>query len=201
MDLVPLVMIYLITCILKKVLHTGEEGGLTTCEVNHLDFKLQGVDEDRHRGFTKAAGGRDTQLYQRGVEIKNHRPWSAVSIEEMSQVAQKMGVTELKPEWIGANLLFEGIESFSQIPPLSRLVFENDGPVLVVYEENTPCKYPQPHIEKHIGTTLKKFAYAAKKKRGLVGWVEKAGIAKANQQIELWVPKFYFDLDIDIWKR
>lgn len=185
----------------KKVLHTDYDGGLTTREVDLLHFELHGIVNDRHIGFTKAAGGRDTQLYKRGIEIKNHRPWSGVSIEEMNQVAQNMGITELKPEWIGANLLFEGLNSFSQIPPLSRLVFEDGGPVLVIYEENAPCKYPQPHIEEHTGPTMKKFASAAKKQRGLVGWVEKAGIAKANQKVELWVPKFYFDLEIDSWKR
>lgn len=185
----------------KKVLHTDEDGGLTTREVPFLEFELQGIVDDRHIGFTKAAGGRDTQLYKRGVEIKNHRPWSAVSIEEMRQIAESMGIPELKPEWIGANILFEGLDSFSQIPPLSRLVFEDDGPVLVVYEENAPCKYPQPHIEKHTGPTEKKFASAAKNQRGLVGWVEKAGIAKANQNVELWVPKYYFNLEIESWKR
>ncbi|MGB0424847.1 MAG: MOSC domain-containing protein, partial [Flavobacteriales bacterium] len=146
---------------ISSTLLTASDGGLCTSPSDGLIFDLDGLQNDKHYGNTKAAGGRDTQLYKRGIEIKNHRPWSAISQDELENIAKGMGIKQLKGEWIGANFIVEGVSNFSQVPPLSRLVFEN-GPVLVVYEENAPCKFPQPHIEANAGKTTKTFASAAK---------------------------------------
>ena len=174
----------------SSTLITAADGGLCTSECDQLSFDLNGLVNDRHYGNTKTSGGRDTQLYKRGIPIKNHRPWSAISQSELINIAKAMEIEELRGEWIGANLVVNGIDHFSQIPPLSRLVFE-DGPVLVVYEENAPCRFPQPHIEANAGKTSKAFSSAARGQRGLVGWVEKEGKVKNGSTFSVWIPSYY----------
>jgi hypothetical protein len=173
------------------LLTTDEKGELQTQEREVLNVDLDGFPGDRHYGYSTFSGGREKALYERGTTICNLRQWSAVSNEEMNEVAQKMGIEELKPEWVGANLLFKGLTDFSSLPSFTRLKScDPEGAVLIVYEENKPCRLPQPYIENGSAKkAIMTFEKAAKHKRGLVGWVEKPGKIYKGMIMEVWTPK------------
>lgn len=173
------------------LLVTDEEGKLQTEELESLEVDLDGFPGDKHYGYSSLSGVREKGLYKRGSTICNLRQWSAVSKEEMEVVAQNMGIEKLLPEWIGANLFFSGMSKFTELPSLTRLKSDDpEGAVLIVYEENKPCRLPQPYIEK--GSAKKPittFEKAAKHKRGLVGWVEKPGNIYRGMKMEVWTPR------------
>ena len=45
--------------------------------------------------------------------IRNDRQISIVSAEELALIAKELHVPEVKPEWLGANLLISGIPNLS----------------------------------------------------------------------------------------
>ena len=77
---------------------------------------------------------------QRGTEIRNERQLSIVASDELAVVANRMGLAELKPEWIGANLVLEGLPNLSMLPA-GTLLFFKGGVTLKVDGQNKPCRY------------------------------------------------------------
>ncbi len=156
-------------------------------------FSLEGIRKDRHFGFSKLAGVREKRFHSKGTEIWNSRQWSAVSVEEMIAVSQEMGIGQaMNAEWVGANLLFSGYPSLTQLPPMTRLVFPS-GAVLLVYAENLPCIWPgevmleqEPSMNQEAS---KLFPKAALHRRGLVGWVERAGTARTGDTVKVYLPR------------
>ena len=173
------------------MLITSSENDLPTAAIQQIEVDLDSFPGDRHYGYKTISGGREKPFYQRGTPISNLRQWSAVSREELEIVRNAMGLPELLPDWIGANLLFSGIDSFTQLPSLSRLRSkENNGATLIVYEETNPCRFPQKYIDRGAGVESKMaFEKAARGMRGLVGWVESPGILSAGTEMEVWIPK------------
>lgn len=144
------------------------------CHVEKLCFELDGIVGDRHRGFSKAADGRDRGVV-RGTPVRNWRQWSAVSIEELEIVAQRLGVDKIDPAWLGANLAFSGHAEFTKLPIGTRIWFPG-GAVLSVEAENQPCLGPGKEIACHMpAVKAADFPKNALKLRGLVGVVFKAG--------------------------
>lgn len=174
----------------------GSKSFVTT-EVEKLAFTLAGIPGDRHSGFHKAAGVREKNLYRKGLPIANHRQWSAISVEEKSEIAERMGLDEVSAEHIGANLLIEGIPNLSKIPPFSRIRIGKGKfqVTLVVYEENFPCRFPEEAMNAddihRDGMTFQK---AAKDRRGLVGWVEKAARISTGDEVEVLIPEWAVSL-------
>lgn len=160
---------------------------------DRLEFSGEGIPNDRHAGFMRLSGGREKKQYPKGTEIRNNRQWSAVSVEEMAEVAKSMGLEKVHPEWLGANLLVSGIPHWSDIPPMALLkIFQADaeGSVLVNYGQNKPCLHPHKAMETALGQKLDvPFTKAAVQTRGLVGWVEKPGIAYVGDRLEVWTLK------------
>ena len=99
--------------------------------------QLAGITGDRHFGYTFPSNGR-YPMYPRRTEINNSRQVSIISVEEVQATASELGLSELQPEWYGANLILKDIPAFTFLPPGTRLTFEN-GPVLIVQGENDPC--------------------------------------------------------------
>ncbi len=161
----------------------------TACE--KIDISLEGVRKDRHFGFSKTAGVREKRFHEKGTEIWNSRQWSAVSVEELAEIAEGMGIPEVKPEWLGANILFSGHAAFTQLPPLTRFVFEN-GVVLLEYAENLPCVFPARAMRQEDPTITEAqerlFSKSALHKRGLVGWVERAGVIRQGELVKVYLP-------------
>ena len=125
--------------------------------------------------------------FKRGTMVRNSRQVSILSIEELLEVAKVMGIPEIKPEWVGANLVTSGVPKLTLLPPSSRLQFPS-GATIVVDIENLPCRYPAAIIEKHHPKLLSGFVKAAKHRRGIVGWVEAEGKVKQGDTITVWLP-------------
>src|SRR6266545_6958425 len=86
-----------------------------TRPVQELWLGFDGIDGDFHAGVTRRSGGREP-WYPRGTEMRNERQLSIVAADELAIVAERMSLAEIKPEWIGANLLIEGPPHLSMLP-------------------------------------------------------------------------------------
>jgi len=172
----------------------GEQGGLEKVPYASLQVNFQGIVDDRHAGFTKAADSRNPQ-YLRGSEMRNGRQWSAVSPNELAMIAELMGIPEIDAGWLGANLALTGIPNLTRLPRGSKLTFPEDA-VLLVESENKPCigpgetiatKYPNYDLRASI------FPKAAIGRRGLVGVVEREGVIRLEDvvAVTIYEPKAY----------
>jgi len=152
-----------------------DPGTFVTRPLDEIALTLAGIEGDRHFGLTKNAGVREKQ-HPPGVEIRNMRQLSLVSVEELALISPDVAWQKL-----GANLVLEGRAALTQLPPSSRLVFPS-GACITVDSENAPCSKParelgQPH-----------FVKAAHRRRGLVGWVERAGMVRVGDVVAIWEP-------------
>ncbi|MEM7686238.1 MAG: sulfurase [Pseudomonadota bacterium] len=111
--------------------------------VQSVDVGWEGFEGEEHSGLTRPACVRVKKQYARNLEIRNTRQISILSEEEMTEVAARLEIPRIDPQWVGANMVLRGIPDFTLIPPSSRLIFES-GVSLTVDTENAPCKYPIP---------------------------------------------------------
>ena len=99
---------------------------------------------EMHAGLTPSCS-RVLSQYERGTEIRNVRQLSLVSEEELSAIADEMGIAQFDPSLIGSSVVLRGIPDFSHIPPSSRL--QNDaGTTLTIDMQNRPCHLPWPKL-------------------------------------------------------
>jgi hypothetical protein len=160
---------------------------LSSSRVASVEVSYAGLQGESHSGLVRSSCVRVRHQYPQGTEIRNTRQISIVSTEELAIIADNMGIAELKPEWLGANLVVSGIPNFSQIPPSTRMIFAG-GASLVVDLENSPCKYPGEIIERHHPGFGKLFAKAAVGHRGVTAWVEREGHINTSDAINLYIP-------------
>lgn len=153
-------------------------GSFVTRSVPELPLVLGGLEGDRHFGITRKAGVREKHQ-PRGAQIMNSRQLSLVSVEELAEVARALGVAAVPWEKLGANLVLEGLPALSRVRGSTRLMFPS-GATVVVDSENSPCSKPARELQ------LPGFVKAALHKRGLVGWVERAGLVRVGDEINLW---------------
>jgi len=160
-----------------------EAKSLVTTRQDQVQVVFEGFAGDKHAGFTRPADSRTPQ-YPRGAPIRNERQVSIVSVEELRQIAAALGLPEILPEWLGANLALEGIPNLTQLPPGTRLYFPQQA-ALVVTAENRPCsgpgrvlqeRYQRPGLESA-------FPKAAMHRRGLVAVVERPGVIGAGDAV------------------
>lgn len=173
-------------------LHAALKGSFQTEPVAELVLGFDGIAGDFHAGGTRRSGGREP-WYPRGTEIRNERQLSIVALDELAVVAERMGIAELKPEWIGANLVIDGLPSLSMLPAGTLLFFEG-GVTLKVDGQNKPCRYAGQSIAENAGMQDRDagallFPKSAKRLRGLVAWVEKPGRIVADEEISVRVPE------------
>lgn len=166
--------------------------GFETAAVDRLDLSFDGIANDVHEGATRKSGGREP-WYRRGTEIRNERQLTIVAFDELAKVAELMGLAEVKPEWIGANLVVDGIERLSMLPAGSLMFFDN-GVTLKVNGQNAPCRLAGKAIARGVGTsdvdeTALLFPKVAKRLRGLTAWVEKPGSISPGEAIKVRVPE------------
>jgi MOSC domain-containing protein YiiM len=176
---------------IEGLFSTPDVNSFETTPRESLNFTLEGIPGDRHAGFFRASGGREKKEYHPGTVIRNNRQWSALSVEELQMIAERMQLNELNAGLTGANLLISGLSDFTHTPSLSLLKINGDqGAVLVVYGENKPCLHPHKLMEERTGKKIETpFTKAAASCRGLVGWVEKAGEARIGDAVELFIPE------------
>ncbi|MER9304554.1 MOSC domain-containing protein [Mesorhizobium sp. M0293] len=160
--------------------------------VDELRLGFDGISGDFHAGPTRRSGGREP-WYPRGTEMRNERQISIVAADELAIVAQRMDLTEIKPEWIGANLVIEGVPNLSMLPS-GTLLFFKGGVTIKVDAQNGPCRIAGRSIAENAGMADVEagallFPKMAKRLRGVVAWVEKPGTVKAGEEISVRVPE------------
>ncbi len=160
--------------------------------VDALDLGFHGIAGDVHGGPTRRTGSREP-WYPRGTEISNERQLSIVAPDELALVASRMELDEIRPEWIGANLLVEGLPALSMLPA-GTLLFFAGGVTLKVDAQNGPCRIAGRSIAEHAGLSdpiaaALAFPKAAKRLRGLVAWVEKPGLVREGESLTAKIPE------------
>lgn len=146
-----------------------------------------GLDGDNHYGVTRASCVRFKDQYPEGAEVRNTRQISIVSVEDLAEIAKRIGVPELKPEWLGANLLVSGIPSFTLIPPNTRLLLPSGGGIAIDLE-NKPCQYPAQLINEVYPGKGTRFPSKGNYLRGVTGWVEREGAIAVGDAIQVHIP-------------
>lgn len=169
------------------LVNSTRQEDLSSSRVSSIRASYAGFEGESHSGLVRSSCVRVRHQYPQGTEIRNTRQISILSAEELAIIADSMGVSELKPEWLGANLIVSGIPDFSQIPPSTRMIFAG-GASLVVDLENSPCKYPGEVINRHHPGFGKLFARAAVGRRGVTAWVEREGGIDIGDSIKLYIP-------------
>lgn len=160
-----------------------------TQPVSELPLTFEGIPGDFHAGFTRRSGGREP-WYNRGTEMRNERQLSILSSEELRLVARRMEIPELKTEWIGGNLLVDGIPNLTRLPPRTVLFFDG-GATIRVDGDNLPCRVAGRAIAAQFdGRDDLELAFPKQSDgmRGLVAWVEKQGTIKVGEGFEARIP-------------
>ena len=176
---------------------TGDTKGayFVSDNVDQLELTYQGIAGDHHVGLTRQSGAREP-WYKRGLEMRNERQLSVLCETELREVAQNMALDEIKPGWIGANLMLEGIPDLSLLPARTVLIFEG-GVSLRVDGYNGPCRIAGGEIARFSGETPSNkekgdftatdialaFKDAAHMKRGIVVWVEREGVIRPGEKV------------------
>ncbi len=159
-----------------------------TTAVDTLDVTLEGIVGDFHAGYARKSGGREP-WYSRGTHMRNERQVSIVSRAELEEVASDMAIERIEPEWIGANISLLGVPFLSFLPASTLLFFEG-GVTIKVDFMNGPCRIAGAAIADHLGRSgddeiALGFPKAAKRKRGLVAWIEKPGTISVDEKVRV----------------
>ena len=167
--------------------HAGSNDDLSKESHDSITAELDGFVGDRHKSYTREAWAGDKQ--QKGTIRRNERQWSAVSVEELGEIGQSMGLKEtLSAEHVGANLCLQGIPGLSRLPKGTLLKFPS-GAELAVEEYNPPCHDMGKKLAgrytaksgKPLSTTA--FSKASKLNRGVVGVIEATGVINAGDEV------------------
>ncbi|UGY09258.1 MOSC domain-containing protein [Phyllobacterium pellucidum] len=173
-------------------LFEARAGDFVTAPSAEIRVTFDGIVGDFHAGPTRKSGGREP-WYPRGTEMRNERQLSILAPDELVQVAAGMGLAELRAEWIGGNMLIDGIPSLSMLPPRTLIFFEG-GVTLKVDGQNAPCKIAGRSIGEHAGTTdhtatALDFVRVSRRMRGIVAWVEKPGTIGNGEKVDVRIPE------------
>lgn len=185
---------------MKTILHGVVKGvylglyadSLVTTPVSEAQVTFEGFAGDKHAGWTRLSDNR-TPFYERGTLIRNDRQISIVSLEELAQVAAALGVDEIQPEWLGANLCLSAVPALTRLPPATRIFFSH-GVVLIVSGENLPCRGAGTVIQSYFPTQenlASRFVTAARGLRGLVAVVERTGTVSKDETVQIESPPQY----------
>lgn len=166
---------------------TPSDAGIAASAVAALTLGFHGLLGERHQGENRLSCVRVSNLYPQGTTIRNVRQLSILSEEELALIAADMGLEQVDPRSLGANLVLRGIPDFTFVPPSSRLQGP-DGMVLTVDMENRPCILPGREIDKAHAGFGPKFKRAAGSRRGITAWVERPGQLKIGDSLQLFVP-------------
>ena len=110
--------------------------------------------------------------------------------DELRTIARRLNIPEIKSEWIGGNLLLEGIENLTRLPPRTILMFEG-GVTLRIDGDNLPCRVSGRSIAAQFDGREDieiEFAKQARDLRGLVAWVEKEGVIEIGESFDARIP-------------
>ena len=163
------------------------EASLKSHALQDAHASFAGFEGEAHAGLTRPSDSRVLSQYPRGTEIRNVRQFSVVSAEDLAEIAQKMELPEVPPDWMGASVVVQGIPDFTYLPPSSRLQTQ-DGTTLVIDMENRPCNLVARVIEDEVAGCGKRFKAAAEGRRGVTAWVEREGPLRVGDTVTLHIP-------------
>ena len=160
-----------------------------TARVPALPLDFEGPKGDSHAGWTRGADAR-TPWYRRGETIRNIRQITIVSVEELAEIAVALGVPEIRPEWLGANMLVEGLPRLSFLPRGTRIEAAG-GAVLACEGYNLPCAQIGRAVAALSGGTMTPQAVvkAAARRRGVIATVERLGEVGAGDALVAHIPE------------
>jgi hypothetical protein len=172
-------------------LHLGDSEGLGKNARDSLMAEIGGFVGDRHAGPSR--GTYEGEWGPKGTIRRNERQWSAVSIEELSTISERLDLSEpLTPDFVGANLCIEGIDELSLLPKGTKLLFPS-GAVLLVEEYNPPCADMGALIVESFSSnsgeplTAQSWLRPAAGRRGVVGVIDLPGEINSGDEVEVWV--------------
>lgn len=170
-------------------LFAADRGTFVSRPVDGIDLTLDGVPGDLHGGPTRRTGGREP-WHPRGTVIRNDRQISILGDEELAVIAAAMGLPRLPADWIGANLTLSGRTDLSLLPAGARLMAPS-GATILVTAYNAPCRQSGRAVAERSGVPDHEFGFvkAAKGRRGLVGYVERAGALAVGDLVTVIGPK------------
>ncbi|MGE5700977.1 MAG: MOSC domain-containing protein [Clostridia bacterium] len=171
------------------VLIADTPSSFITRSVPNITIELGGIPGDRHYGVLRPADSRQS-IYPRGTMIANRRQLSIVSTEDLQQIAENMGIPEIRPEWLGANILLSGYPALTSLPQGARLLFP-DGTGLISERENLPCIGPGNIIARMYNQPklAPQFVKVAHKLRGIVCSVEREGTIFEGDSVQIFTTK------------
>jgi hypothetical protein len=172
-------------------LYLGDSGGLGKSLRDSLMAEIGGFVGDRHAGPSR--GTYEGEWGPKGTIRRNERQWSAVSVEELATISERLDLSEpLTPDFVGANLCIEGIDELSLLPKGTRLLFPS-GAVLLVEEYNPPCADMGALVAEQFSTssgeslTPQSWLRPAAGRRGVVGVIDLPGEIRKGDEVEVWV--------------
>lgn len=172
----------------ELLVNTDRKASLESTAISKATATYEGFEGEAHSGLTRPSCVRVRRQYpDKGTEIRNARQITILSVEDMAEISKRLAIPALKAEWLGANMVLEGIPELTMMPPSSRLVFEG-GASLVVDIENGPCKYPAEIIDSHYPGHGLAFPKEALGLRGVLAWVEKTGEIALGEKARLHIP-------------
>jgi MOSC domain-containing protein YiiM len=162
--------------------------------VSRLELTFDGIEGDRHAGMVRKATAREP-WHSRNTVVRNERQLSILSPDELAAVAEALKIPQLPPEWVGANIVIEGIPHLTRLPPRTILMFEG-GATVRIDGDNAPCRKTGAAISRHVPGRPDielGFVGAARHRRGLVGWVESEGRVKLGEIVtaRIWEQPVY----------
>lgn len=169
-----------------------------TVSRERLVLDSAGIEGDLHAGATRLSGPREPWL-PRGLVLRNDRQVSALCPAELAEIAARLRLDAVMPEWLGGNLMIEGLAGFSHIEPGSQLAFGGqwagtgrfDGhAILRVEGYNAPCRRAGAALAVATGRPDLTFAFvkAAARLRGLVLSVDLAGTISPGDAVVVIAP-------------
>lgn len=160
---------------------------LRATAVDAVEATLDGFPNEAHGGATRLSCARVKSQHPQGTVIRNVRQLSVLSAEELAATAAEMGLAAIDPALVGASMVIEGIPEFTHIPPSSRLQ-ATSGACFAVDMENRPCTLPAREIEREAAGFGVRYKAAARGRRGVTGWIERAGRFAVGDTLILHVP-------------
>lgn len=161
----------------------------TVCSeaVDRVEARFDGLVGESHSGLVRASCSRVTAQYPKGTTIRNTRQITILSRDEMAATAAAMAIPTILPEWVGANIVLDGLPDLTLLPPGARLICAK-GAALTVDMENAPCQLPAREIDRHHPGRGEAYRSAARNRRGVTAWVEREGEITLGDSLRLHVP-------------
>ena len=166
-------------------LYVGNSKGTVKRPVSSVLLTLDCIEGDAHAGRTQKTGAREP-AFRRGTTVANTRQLSLASVEELNDIASRLGIAYIDPAWVAANIATEGAGPITQLPP-GTLLRAPSGASIYFTELNSPCRTAARLLAQHGGYSgdASAFVRQAKGRRGVVGLVYAPGTLQIGDGLEL----------------